>query len=395
MIVWSYSNIDIIQGIIGYGNAQEGITDWRISNSNNGTFNIFNSSSDLSRFTIIDNGNVGIGITPNSNSSLLEIGGDVNILGIYKKNNIDVIQSSSNYVNTTSNILVNRIVDEIRFGSNYVDRINNEINTRINNTSNYVLLTSNILVNRNNSQWTSTSSGIYYNKTITIDNNNTVTAFPLKTARYMAFPYTTDYSNVANVGIGQSLYTINIPTGGITCDILMVGGGGAGGRDIGAGGGGGAVLYGSNIYIPAGTSNIIVGRGAIPGEAKGKSTTGFNAIILGGGSAGNAVWANAILANSGGSGGGGRSIAGTSQTPGAVITSTKGNILTNAILYSGNIGGSGGRQSTPVQSAGGGGAGTKGGSGGNVDTTGHGGDGVLVNITGQDYYWGGGGGGGS
>jgi hypothetical protein len=395
MIVLSYSNIDIIQGIIGYGNASEGITDWRISNTSNATFNIFNSSSELSRFSILDNGNVGIGTTPSSTSSLLEISGDVNISGIYKKNNIDIIQSSSNYVTTTSNFLVNRIVDEVRFGSNYVDRINNELNTRINDTSNYILSTSNILVNLNNSQWTSTSSGIYYNQKIQIDNNSTVTAFPIKTARYMVFPYTTDYSNVAGVGIGQSLYTINIPTGGITCDILMVGGGGAGGKGIGPGGGGGAVLYGSNIYIPAGTSNIIVGRGAIPGEAKGKSTTGFNAIILGGGSAGNDNWATATLANSGGSGAGGKSIPGTSQTPGAVIPSTKGNILTNATLFSGNIGGYGGRQSTPVQSAGGGGAGSKGGSGGNVDTTGHGGNGVLVNITGQDYYWGGGGGGGS
>jgi hypothetical protein len=45
MIVWSYSNIDIIQGVIGYGNATEGITDWRITNTSGGVFNILNSSS--------------------------------------------------------------------------------------------------------------------------------------------------------------------------------------------------------------------------------------------------------------------------------------------------------------------------------------------------------------
>ena len=32
MIICSHSNIDIIQGVIGYGDA-EGITDWRISNT--------------------------------------------------------------------------------------------------------------------------------------------------------------------------------------------------------------------------------------------------------------------------------------------------------------------------------------------------------------------------
>jgi len=45
MIIPSYSNIDIIQGVIGYGNATEGITDWRIENTTTGIFNILNSSS--------------------------------------------------------------------------------------------------------------------------------------------------------------------------------------------------------------------------------------------------------------------------------------------------------------------------------------------------------------
>ena len=45
MIITSYSNIDLIQGVIGYGNATEGITDWRIENTGAGIFNINNSSS--------------------------------------------------------------------------------------------------------------------------------------------------------------------------------------------------------------------------------------------------------------------------------------------------------------------------------------------------------------
>ena len=45
MIICDSSNIDIIQGVIGYGNATEGITDWRITNTSSGIFNILNSSS--------------------------------------------------------------------------------------------------------------------------------------------------------------------------------------------------------------------------------------------------------------------------------------------------------------------------------------------------------------
>jgi hypothetical protein len=176
----------------------------------------------------------------------------------------------------------------------------------------------------------------------------------------------------------------------------MVGGGGAGGRDIGAGGGGGAVLYAQNVNIGFGTYPILVGNGGIPGETRGRSTTGFEATVLGGGCAANATWGNVTSSNSGGSGAGGKSNYG--YVGGAVGVSTKGAILTTATtstLYHGNVGGTGGQQSQGVQSAGGGGAGTVGGNGnGNGTQTGNGGNGVLVNILGVNYYWGGGGGGG-
>jgi hypothetical protein len=75
----------------------------------------------------------------------------------------------------------------------------------------------------------------------------------------------------------------------------MVGGGGAGGKDIGAGGGGGAVLYGQNIFIPAGSYTLIVaGSSGYLNEAQGYSTTGFGATVLGGGSGGFNTWANAV-----------------------------------------------------------------------------------------------------
>ena len=88
----------------------------------------------------------------------------------------------------------------------------------------------------------------------------------------------------------------------------MVGGGGAGGIQIGSGGGGGAVLYATNVSIPSNTYTISVGRGVIPGEVRGKSTEGFEAIVLGGGCANNQGWGTntSVNGNSGGSGGGGK-----------------------------------------------------------------------------------------
>jgi hypothetical protein len=392
MIIFTYSNIDIIQGVIGYGNVSEGITDWRITNTNTGVFNILNSSSVAPILTIIDNGNVGIGTIPLTSSSLLEVVGDVNIIGNFKINNVDVINATSNYVLSTSNILVSNILTNIRNTSNYVSTINTSLNTRINDTSNYMLTTSNILANLSSSQWTSTSSGIYYNTPI-----STPITLPneIGVEKFMVFTYTGDTIS----GSGQTQYTINIPTGGVVCDILMVGGGGAGGAFIGPGGGGGSVLYGTNINIPSGAYTINVGKGGTSANTKGFNTEGFGATLLGGGCALASFYATA-LSNSGGSGSGGQSEASTFKSGGSVGTSTKGTILNNALLYNGNIGGSGVAQGPApqqaVSSGGGGGAGSAG-QVGTADNTQRsaGGNGVLVNITGVNLYWGAGGGGGA
>jgi len=217
------------------------------------------------------------------------------------------------------------------------------------------------------------------------------------TDKFMIFNYTGD-----NTGTGQTRYTFTT-TEDLICDILLVGGGGAGGKDIGGGGGGGAVLYGTKIGISAGSYTIKVGRGATQGETRGVSTEGFGATLLGGGCAGNANWGNPATTNSGGSGAGGKAYWGVGSSPstlvaGGVGISTKGTILNSASLYNGNVGGTAVQQvgADPIQSAGGGGAGAVGGNGnGYGGRTGNGGNGVLVNITGVDYYWGAGGGGGS
>ena len=393
MIIRSYSNIDIIQGIIGYGNATEGITDWRFENTRTGVFNILNSSSQIPRFTIIDNGNVGIGITPTTNSSLLEIGGNVNITGIYKKNNRNVVSDTSNYVLTTSNLLVNRIVNEVRFGSNYTNRINTELNTKINDTSNYVLTTINQFANSVSSQWTSVNSGIYYTKA-----NSAITSTPqpllitneLGTIRTMVFTYTTE---TGGAGTGQTLYTINVPTN-ITCDILVVGGGGGGGSGIGSGGGAGGLLYYTGVNIAAGTYTIIVGAGGtgavnyLARGANGNNSSAFGNIAYGGGGGAGQSW----VYNNYGTASGTLQTTSANQGSGAGGTryKTLGNAGTAGQGYSGGNHIDGGNI---YSSGGGGGAGGVGGNGSLTSQGGIGGIGVSCSITGTSIDYAGGGGG--
>ena len=659
----------------GGGNATYTSGSGGVGTGGNGGSGIVIIRYSTANISIIDNGNVGFGITPTTNSSLVEIAGDVNITGNYRVNNIDIINSTSNYVLSTSNLIVPRISTEVNNGSNYASSINTVLNTRINDTSNYIMTTNSIIANQYTSKWTSTSSGIYYNtpisetvtlpemcmtftytstssgltgqteytftltETLTCDilivgggggggkngggggggsgyvyfsnitlipksytirvgagsparttingynssfwandnsisytslgggiggsrifvsttypgpytggcggggggwsstitgqasiqsstygygigfnggngydnswgssggggggagsnglnasnyqggnggngvannitgtsiiycagggggraggggangNNgsdntgsygsgscgggegdygpvdaaangvviikfrqslplttqNDITSVPVITPtsgvttgsigidRYIILTYTTD-----NTGTGQTQYNINVPTDNIICDILMVGGGGAGGKDIGGGGGGGAVLYGTNISIPKTNYILKVGRGATPGEVRGKSTEGFGTTVLGGGSASNTGWdppnANGG-GNSGGSGAGGKGVQAGYATPlgGRFGVSTKGPIMASSIFYNGNLGGNGlvqGASGTKVAGGGGGGAVSNGGDGNSTTGRGgDGGDGVEINIIGTSYWWGAGGGG--
>jgi hypothetical protein len=220
------------------------------------------------------------------------------------------------------------------------------------------------------------------------------------------------YISLHNTGANQTPYTITFPLNTI-CDILVVGGGGGGDGQIGGGGGGGAVLYAQNIIIQPNTYTINVGKGGAENN-NGNNTTAFGATCLGGGSTLRVAWTTPNNGRSGGSGSGGSSGNGGTSTGigGGVGTSTKGSILVTGTLYNGNSGGNGGERGGEggVSSGGGGGANQVGKSTTNAvrynnasnytawfnaGADGSGGDGILINITGTDYFWGGGGGGGS
>jgi hypothetical protein len=423
MIVRSYSNIDIIQGRNKYGDATEGITDWRLENTTEGVLNILNSSSTTANISIIDNGNVGIGTIPISSSSKLEVFGDINSTGIYRKNNRDIIGDTSNYILTTSNLFVPRIIEDVGYGSNYVSRIATQLNTRVMNTSNYIAtLSSGVGVGTGvsvNSQWTNVSSGIYYTPTPSI----AITSSPLAATgatgdyTYMVFTYTTE---TAGAGTGQSLYNITVPTGGVVCDVLVVGGGGCGGR---SGGGGGAVIYTNNVYFPTGGYSIKVGNGGISlktgsvGDTQGANgsdsdvlfgtTTIFRAK---GGGFGAANYVQSVTGGTGGSGGGSENrdnipatvtsvvsnaniISSNTSSPSFTILS---NQSPNGITIFGNRGGLGGLATVGANTGySGGGGGGAGGVGGNFNastlTSGAGGPGISINITGSPIKYGSGG----
>ena len=156
------------------------------------------------------------------------------------------------------------------------------------------------------------AAGSNFVNTYTTTPTPTITATPSATTTgttgiysYQVFTYTTE---TAGAGTGQTQYTINVPTGGMVCDILIVGGGGSGGIKAAGGGGAGGLIFRQNETLN-GTYTIKVGKGgnAITvnntGGLNGSSSSLGNIVALGGGGGG-AYQDGGIQAGSGGSGGG-------------------------------------------------------------------------------------------
>ena len=295
-------------------------------------------------------------------------------------------------------------------------------------TSNYTASTSNILVdaikNNKSSQWTTSNNNIYYNTSnvgigtvnpleklhiyddinnktklviqnkYVLNNTSNITSSPSAITTgitgnyiYQVFTYTTE---TAGIGTGQSLYTLNVPTGGVTCDILLVGGGGGGGGGHGGGGGAGQLVLIKDAVLN-GNYTMRVGKGGVRGtnpatggvEPTKGSNSLFDYVIAEGGGAngGNTL-------KDGGSGAGGDSWLNGLGVKGKGLKNTTIDTYSSGTVYSrGNDGGEGGTD--PGQGAGGGGAGTSGGNGANSYTNGgpgNGGDGLSgISEIGYDF----------
>jgi hypothetical protein len=104
MIICSSSNIDLIQGISGYGTVADGATDWRIENTPTGVFNILNSPNLLApNVSIIDVGNVGIGTIPITGTNKLQVQGAASVSGLITANTL----TASGLITANAGITVN------------------------------------------------------------------------------------------------------------------------------------------------------------------------------------------------------------------------------------------------------------------------------------------------
>ena len=117
-------------------------------------------------------------VASNINTNVFNIAnnGDVNINGIYKKNNRDVIDDTSNYITSTNNILATKANLNDTNSSNYVvstsDILVSKTNLNNTNSSNYVASTSNILVTKANLNDTNSSNYIVSTSNILVAKAN-------------------------------------------------------------------------------------------------------------------------------------------------------------------------------------------------------------------------------
>jgi hypothetical protein len=190
---------------------------------------------------------------------------------------------------------------------------------------------------------------------------------------------------------------IVIPTGGIVCDIFMIGGGGAGGYDRGGGGGAGACIIALGKTLTAGSYEIRVGRGGIAADVYSQGENGFYSEIYnfttntifyraaGGGGGASASMNGSLGGCGGGAGSAGTFSGGTASTNIIDGANINANTYTSTYAVLGNRGGNS-SVSTSVASGGGGIEASGGNVSGDTSNGGAGGNGRYnININGVEY----------
>ena len=116
-----------------------------------------------------NNGNKDIFVASNQTTNVFNIknNGDVNISGIYRRNNRNIIEDTSNYVTSTSNIIITKIDYNDRNTSNYIVDTSNILNQYINSKSPWRVINENKISYQSNVDIGSDGRGeLYVNGTI-------------------------------------------------------------------------------------------------------------------------------------------------------------------------------------------------------------------------------------
>jgi hypothetical protein len=294
VISTSNTLVDRTRTEVGFGSNYVGRLDANLSNYVLSTSNILvnrigtGGGGGSSQWTT-----TGAGIYYNSN---VVVGGSVNATSfigdgsrlsgvLVTSNNTNL----SNYILSSSNILVDRIRTEVDFGSNYIVSTSNILVNRIGTSSQWTTLNNNIYYNTSNvgigtnipnnklhiyNNLTNDTSLLLQNEYINIPAIIEPSAILINSLdsgyKYFVFNYTIDNVPLNEDGDetpGITEYTFTLLEPLISAQVLIVGGGAAGGSLFGAGGGGGDVFF-STINIPAGVHNIRVGIGGVNVEQK-------------------------------------------------------------------------------------------------------------------------------
>jgi hypothetical protein len=193
MIICSSSNIDLIQGVTGYGTVGDGVVDWRIENTATGVFNVLNSPNLLTpNLSIIESGNVGIGTIPTTGTNKLQVQGNINVSGGYFVGGVAFKPATAVLADTATVLAANRNIAGVGFnGSAAIDipyfNLTNKItagtgislttgsastspsistNLTAGTNVTFTGTAPNIIINASGggtSQWTTTGNNIYYN----------------------------------------------------------------------------------------------------------------------------------------------------------------------------------------------------------------------------------------